>query len=277
LSVTLAAGPVRSVRVLSNLRLLPRTWLLSFEEPRLASRAAPGQFLMIHLPGLRDPLLPRPFAVWDTDGARVEVLYQVVGKGTALLASLRAGDELHALGPLGNGFRLPGPEVSCLFVAGGIGIASLFWAAKRCAKAGNRTRLLYGARTREEIVRLEGLESMGVWVHLATEDGSLGHRGLVTDLLDEHLAGLESGDRRAESAFVCGPPGMLRRAASLLVRARVDGQVSLEARMACGYGVCQGCVARTLDSRADVGWTYRKVCTEGPVFGVSEVDWSGIE
>lgn len=275
--MTDGAGPVRSVRVLSNLRLLPRTWLLSFDEPLVASRAAPGQFLMLLLPGLRDPLLPRPFAVWDAEGCRVDVLYRVVGKGTELLSGLRAGDGLHVLGPLGKGFRLPDPPVACLFVAGGVGIASLFWAAKRCAQESNRTVLLYGGRARDEIVRLDSLEAMGVRLRVATEDGSLGLRGLVTDLLEDYLSESGDGGRGLEQAFVCGPPGMLSRTAGLLHRARIDGQVSLEARMACGYGVCQGCAARTVDPHGEGGWTYRKVCTDGPVFGLSEVDWEGLE
>lgn len=277
MSLTHGTGTAQRVRVLSNMRLLPSTWLLTFEEPHLASQAAPGQFLMLLLPGLRDPLLPRPFAVWDVEGSRVEVLYRVVGKGTGLLAGLRAGEALQVLGPLGKGFRLPQPHVSCLFVAGGVGIASLFWAAKGCAGAGNPTTLLYGGRDREEILPLDSLEAMGVRVRIATEDGSLGHRGLVTDLLKDHLTGSGNEGRGLEQAFVCGPPGMLSRAAGLLLGARIDGQVSLEARMACGYGVCQGCVARTADPRAEGGWRYRKVCTDGPVFGISEVDWDALE
>ena len=277
MSLTAGTWPVVSPSVLSNRQLRSGISLLAFEEPRLAERSRPGHFLMVTLPGLHDPLLPRPFAVYNVEGSRVEILYKKVGKGTGLLSSLRPGDPLQVLGPLGNGFRMPEPPVLCLLLAGGIGIASLHFLAKQGLRRGLPTVLLYGARSGEEIVPLDGLESMGLDLRLATEDGARGFQGRVTDLFQRFLKDVQGLSPLHTAAFVCGPPAMLRQVAGILQANGMDGQFSLEARMACGYGVCQGCVARTLNPGEPHGWQYRKVCTEGPVFGLNEIDWQAIE
>jgi dihydroorotate dehydrogenase electron transfer subunit len=219
----------------------------------------PGQFVMLHLGGgvapRFDPLLPRPMAVFRTEsrGGRVEleVLYKVVGRGTALMAGLREGDRLGVVGPLGRGFPDPLPGERGVLVGGGTGIASLYLLA---ARLGGPARVLLGARRAEEIMGRADFEALGVEVQIATEDGSAGLRGLVTDLLPPILA--EGG---ALCLYACGPTPMMQRAAASAAAGGVTCFLSLENRMACGFGVCLGCAV----ARRDEGFFL--VCRDGPV------------
>ncbi|MEW6440930.1 MAG: dihydroorotate dehydrogenase electron transfer subunit [bacterium] len=271
--LTSARRSVLDLSVLSNQQVFPGTFLLTFEGGPLSESVRPGQFVMLSLPGRLDPLLPRPYAVYDVEGSRAQVLYKRVGKGTRLLSLLRPGDPFRILGPLGNGFLLPEPAAPCLILAGGMGFASVHLLARRARAAGCRTRLLYGARTGQEIPPLAALESRGVDVRVATEDGKVGFHGRVTDLLRRTLEAPGEPLPSATLAFVCGPPSMLRQAAGMLEEAGIEGQFSLEARMACGYGVCQGCVTRAKRTGESQQAAYRKVCAEGPVFRTDEIDW----
>lgn len=215
----------------------------------------PGQFAMLGLGSAllhRDPLLPRPMAVYRGTASALEFRFKVVGRGTRIMAGLAPGAEVSVLGPLGNGFRAPdGPAT---LVGGGSGIASLFELA---AARSPGLRVLLGGRTREDILGLEDFERLGVSLELATDDGSLGHRGLVTDLL---------AARAGETVYACGPLGMMRRARELASCAGARCLVSLENNMACGFGVCLGCVVKT-----PAGFRY--VCTHGPVFDADSLGW----
>jgi dihydroorotate dehydrogenase electron transfer subunit len=217
----------------------------------------PGQFAMLSLDphGLRlDPLLPRPMAVFRREGASVEFRFHVVGRGTALLAGLPPGAEIGVLGPLGNGFAEPVGRP--LLVGGGTGTASLYELAQR----GSGTRMLLGGRSADSILGLAEFQELDVELQVATEDGSAGRRGLVTDLLDA-----QPGDE----IFACGPTAMMR---AVYEHARIAGvpcRVSLESRMACGFGICLGCAVPT-----DGGFRY--VCTHGPVFDAERLDWKGL-
>ncbi len=220
-----------------------------------------GQFVMLSLDprGLQlDPLLPRPMAVFRADGARVEFRFHVVGRGTALLAALPAGAEVGVLGPLGNGFSPPTPITGRrVLVGGGTGTASLYELA---TQSGSGALILLGGRTREAILALADFEALPAELRLATEDGSSGRKGLVTDLLV-----LEPGDE----VFACGPTAMMDAVRQRAQAAGVPCRVSLESRMACGFGICLGCAVPT-----DQG--YRYVCTHGPVFDAERLDWKGL-
>jgi len=215
----------------------------------------PGQFAMLGLdPSLRhrDPLLPRPMAVYRGDAGALEFRFKIVGRGTRIMSELAAGAKVAVLGPLGNGFApCDGPAT---LVGGGTGIASLFELARM---ASPRPRVLLGGRTREDILGLEDFEPLGVELEVATDDGSLGQRGLVTDLL---------APRAGETVYACGPLGMMQRAQQLASRAGARCFVSLENNMACGFGVCLGCVVKT-----PAGFRY--VCTHGPVFDAATLGW----
>ncbi len=215
----------------------------------------PGQFAMLQLDpsGTRlDPLLPRPMAVYRGNGEELEFRFKVVGRGTRVMAELPRGAALGVTGPLGNGFA-PEPGRSVL-VGGGTGIASLYELA---AGSQGAARVLLGGRSAGEILGLEDFQALDVALEVATEDGSLGRRGLVTDLLR-----LESGDR----VSACGPDPMLRRVCELAEKAGARCRVSLESTMACGFGICLGCVVQTRGG-------YRYVCHHGPVFEGSEISW----
>jgi len=215
----------------------------------------PGQFAMLGLDPERrhrDPLLPRPMAVYRGDARALEFRFKVVGRGTRIMAELTRGQKVAVLGPLGNGFALPGGPST--LVGGGSGIASLFELARDSMP---RPRVLLGGRTRSDILGLEDFEALGVELAIATDDGSLGLRGLVTDLL---------APRAGETVYACGPLGMMQRAQALASNSGARCMVSLENNMACGFGVCLGCVVKTPAG-------FRLVCTHGPIFDGATLGW----
>jgi len=271
-------APTALIPVLSNREIVPGIFLMAFEAPRLAAEAKPGQFVMLSIPPTHDPLLPRPLAVFNVDGQCVEVLYRRVGKGTGLLSGMRTGDLLRVLGPLGNGFDLPDPSVTCILLAGGIGFASLHFLLVNLLKRQTApTTLLYGARSHRDLIPIESLDKRGLLIHVATEDGQKGVKGTAIDLLSTTLPGKGRLPATTIESFVCGPLAMLRAVALRLKGLGMRAQFSMESRMACGYGVCQGCVIPCKGEEDSKRVRYRKVCTEGPVFPGEEIFWDGIK
>jgi dihydroorotate dehydrogenase electron transfer subunit len=273
---SLVHGPAA---VTANLALARATYLIRLHCPTLARAIRPGQFLMIRVPGATDPLLGRPFALYDTvldeDGqpAAVDVVYLVVGKVTGLLAKLRPGDQVEVWGPLGNGFPdLEGVDHVGL-VAGGIGQTPFLAYARQllggrgyggqpARRTAQQASLYYGVRSGDLAAGVGDFQAAGATVHLASDDGSLGFRGFVTQLLEQHgppghLVG-------------CGPEPMLRALAALARRWGTPCHLSLETPMACGVGICFSCVTRV---KIQGGWDYRRVCVDGPVFDASALWW----
>jgi dihydroorotate dehydrogenase electron transfer subunit len=262
----------RRCRVLENAHLAEHTYRIRLDGPDLAAAFLPGQFLMLRLPGTTDPLLGRPFALYDTvldargRPVAVDVVYLVVGKMTGLLAGLRLGDAVETWGPLGNGF-LDVVEVEHVgLVAGGIGqtpflaqaralLGGRGYGGRPARRSAKRVSLYYGVRTAALAAGVEDFRAAGVDVHLASDDGSLGFAGLVTQLLERHAP--------PQVLMGCGPEPMMRALADLARGWRIPCQLSLETPMACGVGVCFSCVTRV---KAGDGWDYRRVCVEGPVF-----------
>ena len=278
----------RTVPVEANLPIARDTFRLRLNDPELARAIRPGQFLMVRpADGCGGPLLGRPFAVYDVirspDGraAAVDLVYLVLGAGTQALARLRPGDRATIWGPLGNGFGPgPGADRAALFVAGGIGQTPFlalgkWWLGQvpfgtdrpRPARSAAEATLLYGVRSRDLAAGLADFEAAGIAVELATDDGSAGHHGFVTDLLARHLRRPDPPAR----VVACGPPAMLAAVARLTAERGVECQVSLENHMACGFGVCFSCVApiRQADGTTDL----RRVCVEGPIFDAEAVAW----
>jgi dihydroorotate dehydrogenase electron transfer subunit len=234
---------------------------------------------MLRLPGTTDPLLGRPFALYDTvlnaqaQAAALDVVYLVVGRLTGRMATLRPGDLLDAWGPLGNGFPdLPGREHVAL-VAGGIGqtpflayvrelLGQRGYGGRPLRRTAQRVSLFYGVRTSGLAAGVEDFRTAGAVIHLASDDGSLGYRGFVTQLLEEH--------EPPAHLIGCGPEPMLKALATLARRWGVGCHLSLETPMACGVGVCFSCVTRV---RTENGWDYRRVCVEGPVFDAAGLAW----
>jgi dihydroorotate dehydrogenase electron transfer subunit len=235
--------------------------------------AGPGQFAMLS-PGASgaaeryDPLLPRPMAIYRTEGTgratALEILYKVTGRGTQLLAEVRPGERVRVVGPLGVAFPLPQAGQPALLVGGGTGIASLYDLAAR-ARARGPVSVLLGARSASDLLGRRDFEALGIALELATEDASAGRRGLATELLEAALAA--GGD---PLVYACGPTGMMRRAAELASARGCRCLVSLENHMACGFGVCLGCAV----PRAGGGFAL--VCRDGPVLDARAVAWAGV-
>ncbi len=243
-------------RVLENLRLSEKDFVLSFETETKVS-ARPGQFLMLSLSrhGSSDPLLNRPFSIFDAQNdSTYRILYRVVGRGTKALSELSRGDEFKALMPLGRAVGYLGEKVC--FIAGGIGLGGVFWLAKETFLSGSDVFVLFGGRTADDLAARVFLEELGIASIYTTEDGSLGKEGLVIDALEEFLDWVW---------FACGPKGMLKAVREIALNNGVDCYLSLDTRMACGVGGCFGCVVKTPQG-------YKRVCKEGPVFKAQEVE-----
>lgn len=258
------------VTIEENRRLGDTGHVVSFRSERLAAECRPGQFVMLGFPMGTEPLLRRPYSVYRVGrpGASpdtVEVQYKIVGEGTARLASTRPGETLRCLGPLGRGFERPQPGHDAILVAGGIGIAGMLHLAVDLRQAGLKPRLLFGSRDASDLPLLEGFEELEVPTEIATEDGSHGFHGRVTGILEPSLLGPDPVE-----VYACGPHPMLR-AVAMQTRGRAGCQVSMESHMACGFGVCVGCVVPTA---AGTGFDrYVRVCVEGPVFPATELEW----
>ncbi len=236
----------------------------------------PGQFAMVSgWPG-NDPLLPRPLAIFRAAGGRgkgsVEFVYKVVGRGTALLSGLHPGDRLSLTLPLGRGFDLGREGRHYWLVGGGVGFSSVFPAAALLKDRGTPFDLFLGARTKEQLPPREWIAEAGTpgHVHLCTDDGTSGFHGFAADALRERMERLPPSERGRLTLLACGPAEMLRSVAALAEEAGVDAQVALENSMACGFGVCWGCV---VGIREKERVAYRRVCREGPVFDAREVAW----
>ncbi len=278
----------KTVTVLENVAVARDTYRLRLDDPAMARAIVPGQFLMVRAGMASDPLLGRPFALYDVardstgEPTAVDLVYLVIGRGTSALARCKPGDRLPVWGPLGNGFGpAPEPPGPVVFVAGGIGQTPFlalgrWWLGHseyggRRAGPGRATEatLLYGVRNLALAAGVDDFRRAGIHVELATDDGSAGHHGFVTDLLTRRL---ERGDRPAR-VVGCGPPAMLATLARLAARYEIPCDVSLENHMACGFGACFSCVAPI--QQADGSTDLRRVCVEGPVFPAASVDWSG--
>ncbi len=272
------------VTVVENRPLSGGHFVLSVRSPCQAQAARPGQFAMIRLLGHADVLLRRPMSIYDVRPGRngnqaqpepqvLDFLYKVVGRGTALMATLKPGDRVGLLAPLGHGFFAEdylaeargGDEV--LHVAGGIGIAALLLPARELAAAGVKQRLFFGGRTHADLVGVDEFSPYVSETALATEDGSLGHHGYVTAPLSSYL---EAQPGKRLLILACGPWAMLEATVSLARRYGQRCLVSMENRMGCALGVCLGCSIRV---QGEGHGSYERVCTEGPVFWSEHVVW----
>jgi len=285
-ATTCGPGVARYLRapIVAHHRIADRTWRIRLDCPEIAAAAVPGQFAMLRIPDRHDPLLARPLAVYDTvsvDGRprHVDFVYLVHGKFTTALAPLRPGEEIVVWGPLGNGFDPPGVE-HLVLVAGGIGQTALlalarerlgravYGAPARRAPPASRVTFCWGAASADRFGDVDDFRDAGCDVHLATLDGSTGVRGTVVDLLRTHVTAPRKG---AVHVACCGPEPMMAAVTRWAVEVGAGCDVSLEAPMACGVGICFTCVARVRDAAG--GWDYRRTCVEGPVFPGASIEW----
>lgn len=246
-------------KIISKRQLTADVFDLTVEAGELAKAAHPGQFAHIYVPG---KTLRRPISICGIDRAAqtLRFVFQIRGEGTAWLAGMRPGDALDILAPLGNGYSLGNTRQKAVFVGGGIGMPPLLEAAKAF---GENAMILAGFRNEESIILKEDFEKNGNRVLIATDDGSFGHHGLVTDLLD---------NLDFDVIFACGPTPMLKSVCNAAAARGVPCQISLEERMACGIGACLGCACRL---KKDGREFYGHVCKDGPVFDYETVMWEG--
>jgi dihydroorotate dehydrogenase electron transfer subunit len=264
--------------IISNTRLSDEYSVVALAAPEIAALAQPGQFVMIKAAAGIDPLLRRPFSIFEVlrnnavMPSGISLLNKRVGAGTRLLYDAVPGSRLGVLGPLGRPFEPIDPPAEAWMVAGGVGLAPFVTLAEALAARGTKSRLFYGARRASELSYVELFESLGVEPVLATEDGSRGTRGFITVPLESALASLPpNSDVRL---FVCGPTPMMRAVAAL---ARAHGRrcdVSLEQVMGCGLGGCYSCVVltRTTDGPPH----FVRSCIEGPVFDATQILWDAV-
>jgi dihydroorotate dehydrogenase electron transfer subunit len=265
---------VHVVTVTDRTQLTANVVLLGFDAPELCAVTSPGQFVMVAPPGGERAACA--LGIYQTDTMRASVLFFVVGKRTRELSGVRPGDTLVVTGPLGNGFALDGLR-NVGIVAGGVGIASVLLPAQALLRSGAQVRLYYGARSAELLVERERFAHAGCDVRCATDDGSDGHRGFVTDLVERYGA-------EHDAILACGPTPMLRATARIAETLGVNAQLSLEETFACGVGGCWGCVVPLLRTSAQAppfppaerggsDVVYARVCKEGPVFFAHELRW----
>ncbi len=255
--------PDEVVEMLENRKVNAEYYKLSFRSRRLASGVRPGQFVQIKVRDGWDPFLRRPFSYYRVKGERVEILYEVLGQGSALLAQMKKGERLKILGPLGREFtgRLEGKKR--ILVGGGVGVPPLVFLAERYGC----DRFFIGTKSRKEVLPRSEIQSFQSKVCYTTEDGSYGVRGLVTGLLEELLK-TESLDPEDYFIQTCGPNRMMEKVIEIASRYGIEGEASWDERMACGVGVCLGCMVWT-----HRGWT--PSCTEGPIFRFDEMAKKG--
>jgi dihydroorotate dehydrogenase electron transfer subunit len=270
--------------VIENVALARATFRIRLHAPELARAIRPGQFVMLRHPGSTDPLLGRPFAFYDTvtDGSglptAVDIVYFVVGKLTGILSQLRAGDSLDMWGPLGNGLPDVGPQVCghVGLVAGGIGqtpflacirelLGERGYGGRPSRRQANRVSLYYGVRSADLAAGVDDFRAAGADVHLASDDGSLGYKGFVTQLLQTQTP--------PDRLIGCGPELMMKALVEIARDWSVPCHLSLETPMACGLGICFSCVTRV---RTADGWDYRRVCVDGPIFDAATLEWGEV-
>ena len=251
--------------ILFNHQISPSCFQMGILCPEISRKAKPGQFVMIKVSNRIDPLLRRPFSLYSIGKNKIEIIYEVVGKGTQIMSGMKNEEEVDLLGPLGNGFVIKKGIKKAVLVAGGIGVAPLRALGERLNGKADITAYL-GAKSSSGLLGLSEFESLGK-VIAATEDGSTGFRGKVTDLLERDL----KASQPVLHIFSCGPHLMLEKISEFAQRKGVPCQVSLEAYMGCGIGACLGCAVKV--KRGANEFDYKRVCTDGPVFESSTVIW----
>ena len=250
------------ITILENKKINAEYFKLVFSSAKLAKNVKAGQFLNLQIENHQGLLLRRPFSYYRVNGSKIEVLYEILGKGTALLSEKRKGHQLKALGPLGVPFtqKLKKGQKRVL-VAGGVGVPPLMYLAETVKESRENQFLLIGCRSKKEVMPKSELAKIKGKVLYATNDGSYGVKGFVTVLLHEIIK-----KENPKSLFIqtCGPHAMMNAVMNVAKEFGVEGEASIDERMACGVGACLGCVVETKDG-------FKTSCVEGPVFSFGDL------
>jgi dihydroorotate dehydrogenase electron transfer subunit len=247
-------------KILSNQKVCERFIQISLDAPQLAKSGKPGQFLNVRISDELDPFFRRPFGIYHVHNGIVDMLVEIRGKGTAMLAERKPGEMLDILGPLGKSFSMPGKKIkNVVMIGGGIGVAPLLSMAEALKDSGKKMILLYGGRDSSYVFDLKFFKEAGCKVHIATDDGSVGMKGRISELFDK--IPLSADDTML---CVCGPSPMMKSVQGFAKKHGLKGECSCEEVMACGIGACMGCVVKTTSG-------YKTACHDGPVFDLQEV------
>ena len=246
--------------VVANEKLCPRFYRLSFDAKTMAKEVQPGQFIHIRVRDGLEPFFRRPFSVYRAQ-KYVEIFYEPIGRGTEVMASYKKGDQIDVLGPLGNPFSLPPKGIKqVVMIGGGIGIAPFLILSDLLKKKGTyELILLYGGRTKDHVYPMKEFKANGCKIHVATDDGSAGVKGRVSELFSKINV-----DPKTTYLYTCGPHAMMRAVQVFAKKNYLQGQAACEQLMACALGACLGCSIKTTKG-------YKTVCYDGPVFDLNEV------
>ncbi len=248
-------------RVVANEKLCPQFYCLSLDAPELAREVKPGQFIHIRVADTLQPFFRRPFSVYRAKKT-VDIFYDPIGPGTKILAAKKKGDELDVLGPLGHEFTLPSKEIKqVVMIAGGIGIAPFLALSDVLKSKKHELILLYGGRTKGHVYPMKEFKANGVQVHVATDDGSVGTKGRVSELFSKIDL-----NPRTTFVYTCGPNPMMAAVQKFCEANNLKGEAACEEIMACALGACLGCSIPTKSG-------YKTVCYDGPCFDISEVEF----
>jgi dihydroorotate dehydrogenase electron transfer subunit len=247
---------IEKTKIIKNQKIINNYYHLVLETTKI-NNPLPGQFVMIRVTDEYEPLLPRPFSIYKFNKNRIEIIYKVVGKGTYILSKRKPNEEVFIFGPLGNGFSYDNSLKNVFIVAGGYGIAPLvyltFWIGKK-----TNIVVFIGGKSKNDILCEKDIEKFTKSIFISTEDGSYGKKGLVTELLSNYLSKYQPSTKNS-IIYSCGPIGMLKEVCKIARKFKINSQVLLEEKMACGFGVCLSCVCQTKNGQ-------KLVCKDGPVF-----------
>jgi dihydroorotate dehydrogenase electron transfer subunit len=249
-------------QVIGNFPLNDNNNLLTLRPLEPVIGPKPGQFYMIEVSDSYDPILKRPFCCLRRTPETLQFLYTVRGKGTALMREFRKEHVINIIGPLGNGYPEPPEGYTPVVIAGGTGIVSLF---SLIEKNFDSSYVIYGAKTKDDLLMLNELGKQGIRLTACTDDCSYGEDGKVNEIFMKFLTSHESLHASC-MLYVCGPRPMLKKVAGIARDYGIKGYASLEENMACGFGACLGCSVKTVHG-------YQRVCKEGPVFPLEEIEW----
>ena len=255
--MTSKKGSDETVRILANKKVNGKYFKLTFASPKLSRQVLPGQFLQVRVLSGTDPYLRRPFSYYRVTGNRVDVLYEVLGRGTQALSQKEKGSELKVMGPLGNGFTTKIGKKKRILVAGGVGVPPLvFLAEKKSAQY-----LLIGTKSKAEVLPQAELKKVNAKVLFSTEDGSFGAKGFVTALLEKTVIAEHPTDLFIQT---CGPKPMMLAVMAIAAKYGIAGEASWDESMACGVGACLGCMVETRHG-------LKRACADGPVFSFEDL------
>ncbi len=276
--------------VLLNEKLNKDSYRMVIDSAEIASEAKPGQFLMVRITEINDPLFRRPFSIFRRtvtkfDSLGVEIVYKIVGRATRLMSKLRPGDKLDIIGPLGHGFELRKDRKTHILIGGGTGVATLFMLGEEISKENNFDLfILIGAKNKDSVIVEKDFRSLNAHVMVSTDDGTYGYHGLVTEMF---LDLLENKSISTDcTVYASGPESMLKRLVLICKKFNLDGQIAMERHMMCGFGACLSCVCKIdpnhISNKRDLNSSYIQIipgskfgyaltCKEGPVFDMEEV------